>query len=111
LRVIDSRFFTSCLYCALALSMQALANNHFGAIGRLLHHPGLYADSFWLGLAPKAIAAVLLWKVITLRAVAGVGAANHLDGSRACDPASAPGRPDGAGPGGASERESSRAGS
>jgi hypothetical protein len=52
--------------------MQALANNHFVAIGRLLRHAELYADSFWLGLAPKAIAAVLLWKVIALRALAGL---------------------------------------
>jgi hypothetical protein len=71
LRAIDTRFFASCLCCARALSMQALANNHFGAIGRLLRQPELYADSSWLGLAPKAVAAVLLWKVIALRASAG----------------------------------------
>jgi hypothetical protein len=52
--------------------MQALANNHFGAIGRLLRYPELYADSFWLALAPEAVAAVLLWKVIALRALAGL---------------------------------------
>src|SRR5262249_31580673 len=63
LRGIDSHFFASCLCCSLSLSMQALANNHFSAIGRLLRHPELYADSFWLGLAPKAVAAVLLRKV------------------------------------------------
>jgi hypothetical protein len=72
LRAIDTHFFTSCLCCGLALSMQSLANNHFGAIGRLLHHPALRGDSFWLGLAPKAVAAVLLRKVIALRALAGL---------------------------------------
>jgi hypothetical protein len=71
LRAIDKRFFTSCLCCALALTMQALANNHFGAIGRLLRHPELYADSFWLGLAPETVTIVLLRKVIALRALAG----------------------------------------
>jgi hypothetical protein len=72
LRAIDTHFFASCLCGALALTMQSLANNHFDAIGRLLHHPELYADAFWLGLAPKAVAAVLLWKVIALRALAGL---------------------------------------
>ena len=73
LRVIDTPFFAGCLGCALTLSMQSLANNHFVAIGRLLPYPEVYADSFWLGLAPEAVAAVLLRKVIALRALAGFG--------------------------------------
>jgi hypothetical protein len=73
LRAIGTRFFTSCLGCGLAMSMQALANNDFVVIGRLLRHPELYADSFWLGLALKAVAAVLLRKVIALRALAEFG--------------------------------------
>jgi hypothetical protein len=71
LRRIDARFFSSCLCCALALTMQSLANNHFGAIGRLLGYPEVFADSFWLRLARESVAAVLLWKVIALRALAG----------------------------------------
>jgi hypothetical protein len=72
LLLIDDRFFARCLCCALVLTIQSLANNNFAAIGRLLHHQEVYADSFWLGLAPEAIAAILLRKVIALRALAGL---------------------------------------
>jgi hypothetical protein len=37
----------------------------------VLHRPELYADAFRLGLVPKAVAAVLLRKVIALRTLTG----------------------------------------
>jgi hypothetical protein len=67
LSTLDTRCFTGCPCCGLALTVQSMANNHFGAIGRLLRYPEWYADTFWLGLVPKVVAAVLLQKVIALR--------------------------------------------
>jgi hypothetical protein len=93
LLLIDGRFFARCLCCALVLTMQALANNYFGAIGRLVRYPEVNADSFWLGLAPEAVAAILLRKVIALRALAASEQRTTLERSRAGDPAGTPGRP------------------
>jgi hypothetical protein len=97
LELIDGRFFVGCLCCALALTMQALSNNHFGAIGRLLRYKEAYADSYWLAVGLEGVAVVLLRKVIALRALAGFDRRTTLV-DRGGDSAGTPGRPDGAGP-------------
>jgi len=42
LRTLDSRFWSSCLSCSLALVIETLANNHFCTIRSLLNLPEVY---------------------------------------------------------------------
>ena len=70
LRETDNPFFTGCLCCALALTLQTLANGRLENARPLLRQPELYADAFWLGMATKMVFAVFWHKALALRALA-----------------------------------------
>src|SRR5262245_5404743 len=69
-RVLDSRFDAGCLCHGLALVLEALANNHFAEIARLLTLPDVHADAFWAGLMPRILLATLYRKTVILRDLA-----------------------------------------
>src|SRR5262249_7248394 len=57
--LVNSRFFAGWLCNCLALTLEALANNHFAEIARFLTFPEIHADSYWNGVMPKILLATL----------------------------------------------------